>query len=81
MNIIINLESRSMRENLIVYGIPEKWQVNDEHGRNSEDCEALVKQLFTSQLDIDGNHMLVDRAHRLGSNRAKKPRAIVVKFN
>ena len=73
---LVNIEVRSMLENLICYGIPEQSQ-NDAQN----DCDALIKDLITTKMDLDGHGMRLDRAHRLGGNRARKPRAIVVKFH
>ena len=71
-----DLESRSMRENLMFYGIPE--------GGDGEDCERLVKDLCTDLLEMRGDfvrNMLFDRAHRVGQVSASKVRPIVVKFH
>lgn len=75
-NKLIDLESRSMRDNLIFYGVPEPSEPD-----NAEDCGALVKEIITNKMGLDGNSMLFDRAHRLISNNPKRPRAIVVKFH
>jgi hypothetical protein len=93
-------EFRSMRENLIFYGIPETPETTqpkqptstsglsqDEPSiqtKSSENqtCEELVKGFITTKLDIDSEHMLFDRAHRLGNPKtAKLPRPIIVKFH
>lgn len=68
----LDLRSRSMRENLVFFGLQET---------QAENCEALVKELIKSHLDIDATAMEFDRAHRLGPNTAKKPRPVVVKFH
>ena len=73
---MIDLESRSMRENLIFYGIPET-----NSPEIKESCENLVKDLIQNVCDIDPSNLMFDRAHRLGSNTAAKPRPIVVKFH
>ncbi|XP_045215357.1 uncharacterized protein LOC123565556 [Mercenaria mercenaria] len=75
-NSIIDLQTRSMNNNLICYGIPEPN--NDENVK--EDCESLVKELISTHINLDTTNMEFVRAHRLGSDRAKKPRGIVVKF-
>jgi len=69
---INDLESRSMRENLIFYGLAEA---------EGENCEELVKQFITDELNEDATKITLDRVHRLGSNGAKKPRPIVAKFH
>ena len=67
-----DLESRSMRNNLIFYGIEE---------RTSEDCEMIVKTFIKDKLSIDSD-MLLDRAHRLGNNlNSSKPRPVIARFH
>ena len=70
---ITDLEFRSMRENLIFYGIPETT--------GPENCDDLVKQLIQTKLQIDTSDIIFDRVHRMGSNSAPKPRPIVGKFH
>ena len=71
---VIDLESRSMRENLLFYGIPE--------GGPEENCENLVKTLCAEKLEILEPHSLVfDRIHRLGNASHNKVRPIVAKFH
>ncbi|XP_060562431.1 uncharacterized protein LOC132722044 [Ruditapes philippinarum] len=76
----LDLETRSMRSNLIFYGLnkPEPPEPNDT--REPEDCDKLVKDLIRETLDLEVNDMVFDRAHRLGGIRSKRPRPIVVKF-
>lgn len=69
-----------MRENVIFYSIPEVPHLIDGQARG-ENCEALVKELITTKLQLEAANMVIDRAHRLGSKRARKPRPIVVKFH
>ena len=71
---LLDLEARSMRENLIFYGLAEQTS-------GMENCESLVKNFITTKLGIDASGMSFDRAHRLGGQRARKPRPIVVKFH
>jgi hypothetical protein len=102
---LLDLESRSMRENLIFYGISEQPQVLEEdtdtethevmddqqndHREQQPDrqvnavpsCEKLVKHFIKNVLEIDPSEIRFDRAHRLGSATARKPRPIVVKFH
>lgn len=56
-NKIIDLKSRTMRDNLIFYGITE--------GGTTENCTSLVKNLIETQLCIKTEVMKIDRAHRL----------------
>ena len=67
-----------MSDNLIVYGIQEVPPTID--GQQVENCE-LVKELISTKLQVDATTMVIDRAHSLGSNMARKPRPIVVKFH
>ena len=76
---LLNLEARSMRDNFIVYGIQEVPPTIDD--QQVEHCEQLVKELISTKLQLDATTMVIDRALRLGSNRARKPRTIVVKFH
>lgn len=69
---LIDLESRSMRENLMFYGIQEV---------PSENCEHLVKQFCDEKLSIDASSMIFDRVHRVGGESTRKPRPIVAKFH
>ena len=68
-----DLEYRSMRENIIVYNIPEL---------PDEDCYSLVKKVFTENMKCeDSSRILIDVAHRLGQKRFDhKPRPIVAKM-
>ena len=78
---VLDQEFRSMRDNLIFYGIRESGP-----GQNidaeQEKCDLLVKELIESKLDIDTTNITLDRAHRLG-NRVipNKPRPIIAKFH
>ena len=78
---IADIENRSMRENLIFYGIPEGPSTHESNETRPENCELLVKELMKDVLDIDSATMIIDRAHRIGGPRARKPRPIVVKFH
>ena len=78
---LLDLEARSMRENLIFYGIQESPPPVQGQPIQIENCERLVKDLTKDYLKIDANEMTLDRAHRLGGFRAKKPRPVVVKFH
>ena len=70
---LIDLEARSMRENLMFYGIPEEGE--------KENCEAKVKQVMTNILHMESvEEIIFDRAHRVGQ-RSASTRPIVVKFH
>lgn len=71
---VTDLESRSMRENLLFYGIQERG--------NDENCEQLVKEFCADALKLGrANELTFDRAHRLGQKSGSKIRPIVVKFH
>ena len=71
---VTDLESGSMRQNLLFYGIPEKGQ--------NEDCEELVKQVCVETLDLyDAERMKFDRVHRIGTHSTSRIRPIVAKFH
>ena len=70
---LTDLESRSMRENLLFYGIAE--------GGEKEDCGKLVKKVIRDILHIPNpDDILFDRVHRVGQ-RSTNARPIVVKFH
>ena len=64
---LVDLEARSMRDNLMFYGIPE--------GGKHEDCEKLVKGLCEKTLGMLRAHELkFYRVHRVGSKSGAKAR-------
>ncbi len=71
---LTELESRTMRDNLILTGIPEN---------TNESCEHQVKNLIRHQMGITEN-VEFDRVHRIGpphqQGPGSKPRPIVAKF-
>ena len=70
---LIDLEARSMRENLMFYGITEEG--------DKENCEAKVKQVLKDVLHMENvENIIFDRAHRVGQ-RSAATRPIVVKFH
>jgi hypothetical protein len=79
---LIDLETRSMNENLIFYGIPEPVKDKNSSAEPAqEDCVSLVKDLINTYMRLDADTMTFDRVHRLGPENSKKPRAIVAKFH
>lgn len=71
---VADLESRSMRDNLLFYGAPE--------GGESENCENIVKTICADKLKLPEAHALVfDRVHRVGNPSHNKVRPIVAKFH
>lgn len=66
-----DLEQYSRRQNLRIYGIPEK---------EAEIPGQLVLSLFDKQLGICLDNSKISRSHRIGKVVAGKHRAIIVKF-
>lgn len=68
-----DLESRSMRENLLFHGIKET---------EGEDCELLVKTFIQETLEIQ-EEIVIDRAHRIPPGKPKNSgtRPLVAKFH
>ena len=66
-----DLESRSMRENLLFHGFDES---------NGEECEQVIKDFIANKLEID-TIITLDRTHRLGRPKTTGPIPIVAKFN
>ena len=70
---ITDLESRSMRDNLMFYGIPES--------DGEEDCELLVKKLCDEHLKMASDALMFDRVHRVGVKKRNAHRLRVTKFH
>ena len=70
---VSELESRSMRDNLMFYGITEM---------QNEECEQLIKQFCREKLEVsEAQNLTFDRVHRVGYQQANKTRPIVAKFH
>ena len=69
-NAVVQLEWRSMRDNLVFYGIDET---------KDENCDAMLAQFFTGELAVTEVIDLA-RAHRMGKSTPGKTRPIVPKF-
>lgn len=72
-----DLEDRSRRNNLVIFGVPEA--AND----LNEDCDKLICNLLQKHKVIDNEEAhpgLLERAHRLGKKKheQEKPRPIIV---
>ncbi|XP_052778493.1 uncharacterized protein LOC128215930 [Mya arenaria] len=72
---LLDMKARSMRDNLLFYGVSECAP------ENNENCEELIKDLIKLKLQLETEGMIFDRAHRLGAKAADKTRPIVVKFH
>lgn len=74
---VLDIQCRSMRDNLIFSGIPEQIQDNP---------EQAIKDFMHSSLKLpleSVNNITFHRVHRLGSNKnadTKRPRPIIAKF-
>lgn len=72
---VIDLQSRSMRDNLLFTGIAEA------EGNVVEDTANVVQNLLEQKLEIPKEDVDIDRCHRIGVRRRDgRPRTIVVKF-
>ena len=72
----VDMQCRSMRDNLLFFGLAEKKNA----GR--EDCMHLLNEFCEEQLEFDGPvSQYIDRAHRIGKYTRGKIRPIVAKFN
>ena len=70
---INDLEYRSMRDNLLFYGIPE---------HEGEDCELRVRQFLGEKLELpQAERVSFDRVHRVGPASIGKTRPKVAKFH
>ena len=71
---LIDVQGRSMKQNLLFYGIAE--------GGEKEDCGEAAKEVLRSVLKIpNAGDNLFDNVHRVGQFSAGKVRPIVVKFH
>ncbi|XP_053383854.1 uncharacterized protein LOC128550032 [Mercenaria mercenaria] len=77
---LLDLQSRSMRENLLFYGFDECANSAD---RKSEDCAEKIMTFCVDTLNImDARSQIkIERAHRVGQYRSDRKRPIVAKFH
>lgn len=70
---IVNLETYSRKENIIIHGIKES--------SGTEDCKQLVKNLINNKLQISGE-INIQRCHRLGKKQQEmdRHRPIIARF-
>ncbi|XP_028394412.1 protein unc-13 homolog C-like [Dendronephthya gigantea] len=75
-NKIVDLQARSMRDNLLFFNIPE---------RDQENTTDIIHELIETKMGMTDakEKVKIDRSHRIGRKRQgnRKPRPIVVKFN
>ena len=73
---IVDLQARSMRDNLMFFNIPEN---------EPENTTDIIHKILEEKMEIRDaqNTVKIDRSHRIGKKREgnQKPRPIVVKFN
>ena len=77
---ILDLQSRSMRDNLLFFNFEEETSFES---RKTENCTLKILQFCDNKLNIEDaeNTVKLDRAHRIGRFEQGKIRPIVVKFN
>ena len=75
---LIKLEAYSMRENIIISGIPEI------RGENDQSLRTTLCTIFSEDMEIDMSDINIVRCHRLGnpnrSNKKAGPRDVIVRF-
>lgn len=73
MDKLADLEDRSRRNNIIVYGIPEAT------GETWEKSEQLVREVITDLGEVE-SEIELDRTHRMGKKGGPTPRPIIARF-
>lgn len=73
---LLDLQSRSMRENLLFFNFAEEAMSDD---RKNEDCSSKIVKFCSNDLNIEG--VKIDRAHRIGRFKPGATRPIVAKFH
>ena len=74
---VIDLEARSRRCNLVFHNIPEQYNETDEQ------CKEALFYFLGGQLDLSDEQIYdvyLQRVHRLGPKRGRKPRPIIAGF-
>ena len=73
------LEGQSIRDNLVLFGIPEQQE------EAWDGCEDEVRKVLDENLKLQGalsdTEVGIERAHRIGKKQQGKTRPIVVKFS
>lgn len=77
---VIDIQCRSMCENLIFTGIAEQ-RVSNDTGEEYENCEQTLQQFLRDEMTVDRD-IAFDRVHRLGNYRGSEdyPRPLIAKF-
>lgn len=70
---VVDLKSRSMRENLVFSGIPE---------HDEKDCEEVIQNFLKTRLKLD-NNISFKRVHKMGERDEfqTKPRRIMARIS
>lgn len=72
---ITDLQARSMRDNLLFFGLAEF------RGHGRENCVNIINDFCETEMGIPDIRENIERAHRLGKFVVNKTRPIVVKFS
>lgn len=77
---LVDIQSRSMRDNLLFFGFPEASSVDE---RRTENCTQKILDFCVDTLKIENarTDIKIERAHRVGRFLQQKNRPIVVRFN
>ena len=67
------LEAQSRRENLRIYGLSE------DRNESWDDTENKVREYMSRDLELNGDDISIERAHRIQGS--EKPRPLIVKFS
>ena len=71
---LIELEDRSLRNNLRIDGIAE------DQNESWHECEEKVLEVIKGKLEIQ-DPIEIDRCHRMGKHKRNRPRTIIFKLN
>ena len=72
---ITDLKCRSMRDNVVINGIPEG--TNETWEQSKEKFKTFLKDDLKIQ---DTNDVMIDRVHRTGQKNGRKPRPLIAKL-
>ena len=77
---ITDIKGRSMRDNLLFFGIPEVREKDKRE--NGSDCVDKVLDIIETHMKIEGakQDIKLHRAHRIGKYNPQKTRPVVAKF-
>ncbi len=67
----LDLEARSMRDNLMFYNLPEE---------EGEDCELKLTRFIKEEMEVGVEGLDLARVHRIGVKKPNKTRPMVAKF-